>query len=221
MMEISAIAEASLVPQHRDRLLEAVGVIQSDAMAPVGHPLRFLAAGFNDLAIKRRELVANAVKDKLLQSQLRSCPLRFDSFYKEDVSLYARCSILSRRLYETIRDQPPDVRREVAHHYVIHTSLLITCRERHRHTEVALLTEGVGHFEAPPPSEEVVVEAEPVGRNIDSVPSLKDKTVFWETLTQDPFVLKTIGGTDLNFQRYPFLYIPQRQFFIYPDHNRG
>ena len=86
MMEISAIAEASLVPEHRERLLEAIGVIQSDAMAPVGHALRFLAAGFNDLAIKRRELVANAVKDKRLQSQLRSYPLGFDSFYKEDVS---------------------------------------------------------------------------------------------------------------------------------------
>ena len=82
MMEISAIAEASLVPEHRGRLLEAVGVIQSDTMASVC----FLAAGFNDLAIKRRELVANAVKDTLLQSQLRSCPLGFDSFYKEDVS---------------------------------------------------------------------------------------------------------------------------------------
>ena len=30
--------------------------------------------------------MANAVKDKLLQSQLCSCSLGFDSFYKEDVS---------------------------------------------------------------------------------------------------------------------------------------
>ena len=80
MMEISAIAEASLVPEHRERLLEAIGVIQSDAMGPVGHALRFLAAGINDLAIKRRESVANAVQDKLLQSQLHNCPLGFDSF---------------------------------------------------------------------------------------------------------------------------------------------
>ena len=138
------------------------------------------------------------------------------------LQLHARRSILSRRLYETISDQPPDVRREVAHHYVVHTtSLLITDRERHGHTEVALLTEDVGHFEALPPSEEVVVEAEPVGRNIDGVPSLKDKTVFWETLAQDPFVLKTIGGYRLEFSEIPPLIYPTETIFHLPRSQQG
>ena len=116
MMEISAIAEASLIPEHRERLLEAVGVIQSDAMPPVGHALRFLAAGFIDLAIKRRELVANAVKDKLLQSQLRSCPLGFDSFYKEDVSGLLTAAVTRQTQYSltsAIRDNKrPAPRRQ-------------------------------------------------------------------------------------------------------------
>ena len=66
-----------------------------------------------------------------------------------------------------------------------------------------------------------MVEAEPVGRNIDGVPSLKDKTVFWETLAQDPFVLKTIGGYRLEFSEIPPLIYPTETIFHLPRSQQG
>ena len=66
-----------------------------------------------------------------------------------------------------------------------------------------------------------MVEAESVGRNIDGVPSLKDKMVFWETLTQDPFVLKTIGGYRLEFSEVPPLIYPTETIFHLPRSQQG
>ena len=86
MAEITEIAEASPVLEHKERLLEAISQVQGEAMTPIGHVLRFLAAGYNDVAMKRRELLANAVSDKFLQQQLRGRQLGFTSFFKEDTT---------------------------------------------------------------------------------------------------------------------------------------
>ena len=108
MAEITEIAEASPVPEHKERLLEAISQVQGEAMTPIGHALRFFAAGYDDVAMKRRELLANAGSDKLLQQQLRGRQLDFSSFFKEDTTaiLPAAAAIdkSQRQLTSDIRD---------------------------------------------------------------------------------------------------------------------
>ena len=86
MKDVSSIANSLPHEEHKHNLLNAVHMIQEEALAPVGHALRFMAAGYNDLAIKRRDASAQAVRDRILQQQLKSTPLGFDSFLKKDIS---------------------------------------------------------------------------------------------------------------------------------------
>ena len=107
MAEITEIAEAFPVPEHKERLLEAISQVQGEAMTPIGHALRFLAAGYNDVAMKHRELMANAGSDKLLQQQLRGRQLGFTSFFKEDTTAILTAAAArqnQRQLTSAIRD---------------------------------------------------------------------------------------------------------------------
>ena len=80
LKDVSSVA--SSVPREEDRhsLLNVLQRIQEEALAPVGHALRFMADGYNDLAVKRRDASAQAVRDRILQQQLKSTLLGFDSF---------------------------------------------------------------------------------------------------------------------------------------------
>ena len=66
--------------------MDAVDLIQTDAVAPLGHAFRYLASGFNDITFKRRELAANSIRDKALQQQVKSAALGFETYLKEDIS---------------------------------------------------------------------------------------------------------------------------------------
>ena len=68
----------------RQRIEESVDLIANEALGPVGHSLRFLASGFNDTAYKWKEAAASAVKDTILQQQIRAKPLGFTSFFKDN-----------------------------------------------------------------------------------------------------------------------------------------
>ena len=81
LKDVSSIANS--LPREEDRynLLNAVHKIQEETLAPVGHG--FKAGGYDD---KRRDALAQAVRDRILQQQLKFTPLGFDSFFKEDIS---------------------------------------------------------------------------------------------------------------------------------------
>ena len=70
----------------KGQLYDAVELMQTDAVVPLGHALRYLASGFNEITFKRRELAANAIRDKSLQQQVKAATLGFESFFKEDLS---------------------------------------------------------------------------------------------------------------------------------------
>ena len=52
---------------ERERVLAAVAVSNIEALAHVGHTLRFLAVGFNDHAFRRRDAAVNVYRDRILQ----------------------------------------------------------------------------------------------------------------------------------------------------------
>ena len=64
----------------------AVDAMQTDAVAPLGHALRYLASGFNDLSFKRRELAAAQIRDKALQQQVKSATLGLETFFKDNIT---------------------------------------------------------------------------------------------------------------------------------------
>ena len=68
----------------RQRIEESVNLIANEALRPVGHSLRFLASGFNVTAYKRKEAAASAVKDTILQQQIRAKALVFTSFFNDN-----------------------------------------------------------------------------------------------------------------------------------------
>ena len=70
----------------RNQLLDAVDVMQTDAVAPLGHALRYLASGFNDISFKRRDLAAAQINNKGLQQQVKAATLGLDTFFKEDIN---------------------------------------------------------------------------------------------------------------------------------------
>ena len=70
----------------RNQLLDAVDVMQTDAFVPLGHALRYLASGFNEVTFKRREMAAAQIRDKGLQQQVKAAALGFDTFFKDDIT---------------------------------------------------------------------------------------------------------------------------------------
>ena len=70
----------------RAKLMDAVDIIQTDAVAPLGHALRFLASGVNEITFKRRELAATSIRHNALQQQVKSAALGFETFFKDDIS---------------------------------------------------------------------------------------------------------------------------------------
>ena len=76
----------TLLTETRNRLLDAVDMVQTDAVAPLGHSLRFLASGFNDISFRRRDLAISGITDKALQMQVKAALLGMEHFFKEDIS---------------------------------------------------------------------------------------------------------------------------------------
>ena len=85
LVTISDIAD-TLPTETRNKLLDAVDMIQTDAVAPLGHSLRFLASGFNNISFRRRDLAVSGIRDKALQMQVKAAPLGMEQFFKEDIS---------------------------------------------------------------------------------------------------------------------------------------
>ena len=67
-------------------ILELVDSLQNEALAPVGHTMRYLAQGYNDLSFRRRDAVVAGIRDPILQQQIKATPLGMSTFFKEDVS---------------------------------------------------------------------------------------------------------------------------------------
>ena len=84
--QLTQLPESLPDEDARSRMYEAIQNIQNEALAPVGHALRFLASNYNDLAIRRKDMAIYHVKDAILQQQLKTQQLGFSSFFKEDVS---------------------------------------------------------------------------------------------------------------------------------------
>ena len=84
--QINHMTEMIEDTEVRQQIRSSAERIQEEALTPVGHLSRYLAANFNDIAFRRREAAASAARNKVLQQQLRSKPLGFDSFFKEDPS---------------------------------------------------------------------------------------------------------------------------------------
>ena len=82
---LASIAD-TLPADTRAKMLEEFSKVQSEALAPIGHAMRFLASGFNDITFKRRDPVVTGIIDPVLQQQVKNAPLGMDQFYRYDVS---------------------------------------------------------------------------------------------------------------------------------------
>ena len=82
---LASIAD-TLPADTRARMLEEFSKVQSEALAPIGHAMRFLASGFNDITFKRRDPVVTGIRDPVLQQQVKNAPLGMDQFFRYDVS---------------------------------------------------------------------------------------------------------------------------------------
>ena len=51
---------------------EEVAKVQSEALAPIDHTLRFLASGFNDLSFQRRDAAVSGINDQVRQQQIKN-----------------------------------------------------------------------------------------------------------------------------------------------------
>ena len=85
LTELARIAD-SLPDDARARILEQVDSLQNEALAPVGHTMRYLAQVYNDLSFRRRDAVVAGIRDPILQQQIKATPLGMSTFFKEDVS---------------------------------------------------------------------------------------------------------------------------------------
>ena len=74
----------TLPADTRDKVLDEVEKLQAEALAPMGHAMRFLASGYNELSFKRRDAVVAVVKDPVLQQRIKH--LGIDTFFREDMT---------------------------------------------------------------------------------------------------------------------------------------
>ena len=59
----------------RARVLDVVSKVQSDALAPIGHTMRFLASSFNDIMFRHPDAVVADIWDSVLQQQVENAQL--------------------------------------------------------------------------------------------------------------------------------------------------
>ena len=76
----------TLPADTRARMIEEISRVQSEALAPIGRAMRFLASGFNDITFRRHDAVVTGIRDPVLQQQVKNAPLGMDQFFRHDVS---------------------------------------------------------------------------------------------------------------------------------------
>ena len=172
----------TLLTETRNRLLDAVDMGQTDAVAPLGHSLRFLASGFNDISFRRRDLAISGIRDKALQMQVKAALLGMEQLFKEDISpalavfasrqqQSALTSALRQRGSVPYNNRPADDHRRNDR-----------VRSRSQHQELAK-TIRTGPLGAARP------EVGPLGAGeavdvIETIPCLGDYAEAWRSITQ-------------------------------------
>ena len=186
----------TLPADTRDKELDKVKKLQAEALAPIGHAMRFLAMGYNELSFKRHDAIVAAIKDPILQQRIKNASLGIDSFFLED---------LSRDIDSALSRQQQNALTAAIRHKPASSSSSRAREPKRRQISRSPVRRDRDNRRRPAMGEVVAA-----GQDATEVPCLGDHIRAWRRVTHKQYVLNSVEGYRIDFVTVPPLLGPDR-----------